>query len=363
MNNLMEHLCEWSPRKSRSISPENITGEKGKGATTPVSEGSAGYAARDLGLGWKVNPYFVMSPGETLVLGEVRGMGAIKHIWITPPAWKSDRLTWRKLILRMYWDDSDVPSVECPLGDFFASGWCVYSPLSSLAVCVNPGSAFNCYWTMPFRKGFRITLENMSAKELKIFYQINYELKEIPENAGYFHAFFNRVNPLPYKQTYPILSGVKGKGSYVGTYVAWGVNNNGWWGEGEVKFYMDGDREFPTICTTGTEDYFCGSYSFENPVTRNEYLAFSTPYAGFHQVIEPNRLYSSQFRFGMYRWHLTDSICFEEELRVELQALGWRDEGRYLPLQDDISSVAYFYLDHPSREIPKLPNVDQLEII
>ena len=162
---------------------------------------------------------------------------------------------------------------------------------------------------------------------------------------------------------YTILDGVQGKGKYVGTYMAWGVNNNGWWGEGEIKFYMDGDKEYPTICGTGTEDYFCGSYDFEDPYTHANYVPFTTPYAGLHQVITPNKLYASQFRFGMYRWHITDPIYFEKDLKVTIQALGWREGGRYLPLQDDIASVAFWYQTLPTAPFPALPDKDYLEVI
>ena len=183
---------------------------------------------------------------------------------------------WRYLILRFYWDGETTPSVEVPAGDFFASGWGGYAQISSLAVCVNPGSAFNSYWEMPFRKGFRVTAENLGDDEMTLYYQIDYALTEVPKDAAYFHAQFRRVNPLPEKEVYTILDGVRGMGHYVGTYLAWGVHSNGWWGEGEIKFYLDGDREFPTIAGTGTEDYFGGSYNFENQTTKR-YQEFTTP--------------------------------------------------------------------------------------
>lgn len=291
-----------------------------------------------------------------LTLGEIEGSGVIRPIWLTPTG------DWRSQILRIYWDGSDVSAVECPLGDFFACGWGQYAQVSSLAVCVNPGSAFNSYWEMPFRKGARFTLENRSAQRLTIYDQITYTVQPVEEDAGYFHAQFRRVNPLPYKQNYTILDGICGRGQYVGTYMAWGVNNTGWWGEGEIKFYMDGDREYPTICGTGTEDYFCGSYNFENPQT-HQYQTFMTPYSGLCQVIRPDGVYAPQTRFGLYRWHIADPVYFAEELRVTIQALGWRSGGRYLPLQDDIASVAYFYLDRPACALPPLGSPDELEII
>ena len=348
------NLSRVSHAKTRSISPENFDGAKGGGAR--ATEGTGARCARDLGKGWKLSPSVVIKPGETFVVADICGSGAIQQIWMTPAG------DWRRNILRMYWDEQAQPSVECPVGDFFASGWGSGAQLSSLAVCVNPGSAFNCYWEMPFRKHCRITMTNLSDKDMVLYYQINYTLTEVPEDCAYFHAQFRRVNPLPYKEVVTLLDGVRGQGQYVGTYLAWGVNNTGWWGEGEIKFYLDGDREDPTICGTGTEDYFCGSYNFENQET-HQYQTFTTPYAGLHQVIRPDGVYRSQTRFGMYRWHITDPIRFETDLRVTIQALGWRSGGRYLPLQDDIASVAYWYQTLPTAPFPALPDADALEVI
>ncbi len=353
LNLHLGNLHRLSKAKTRSISPENFTGEKGKGGM--AKEGTGANAARDLGQGWKVSPSVDIPKKSTFTLAEIDGPGAIQHIWLTPTG------NWRFSILRMYWDGEEEPSVECPIGDFFACGWGEYAQVNSLAVCVNPGSAFNCYWTMPFRKKCKITLENIDEKNMRLYYQIDYTLTEVPEDAAYFHAQFRRTNPLPYKEVYTILDGVKGWGHFVGTYMCWGVNNNGWWGEGEIKFYMDGDTEFPTICGTGAEDYFCGSYGFVNKET-NQYQEYSTPYAGLPQIIKPDGLYRSQQRFGLYRWHIVDPIRFEEDLRVTIQALGWQSGGRYLPLQDDISSVAYWYQQEPHAPFPELPSKDELEI-
>jgi hypothetical protein len=351
------NLHRLSDAESRSISPENFSGEKGKGGM--ATQGTGERAARDLGQGWKVSPSVRVEPKTTFTLAEIEGPGAIQSIWMTPTG------HWRFSILRMYWDDEEHPSVEAPVGDFFGSGWGEFAHLNSLAVCVNPGSAFNCYWTMPFRKKARITLENIAEEAMVVYYQINYTLTEVPEDAAYFHAQFRRTNPLPYKDVYTILDGVKGEGHYVGTYMAWGVNNNGWWGEGEIKFFMDGDTEFPTICGTGTEDYFCGSYNFEAKLDesgRRSYMAFSTPYAGLHQIIRPDGSYQANMRFGLYRWHIVDPIRFKQDLRVTIQALGWRSGGRYLPLQDDIASVAYWYQTEPHAPFPALPDKDYLEV-
>ena len=355
----MGNLAILSDAESRSICPENPTGEKGKGAMA-VPDAVKG-PARKLGRGWKVAPYVVIEPGEVKVLADITGAGAIAQIWMTPTG------PWRSSILRIYWDGSPEPSVECPVGDFFACGWNKYAQVSSLAVCVNPGSAFNCYWEMPFRKQCRITMTNTAETAMILFYQINYVLTEVPGDAAYFHAQFRRVNPLPYKQVYTILDGVAGRGHYVGTYMAWGVHNSGWWGEGEIKFFIDGDAEFPTICGTGTEDYFCGSYNFDVGKENGGYREFSTPYAGLPQVIRPDGLYASQQRFGMYRWHIADPIRFKRDLRVTIQALGWAGDPRkgaeFLPLQDDIASVAYWYQTMPAAKFPPLPSPDYLRIV
>ena len=350
----LSNLSILSNAKTRSVSPENFTGEKGRGGM--ATEGCGAYAARDLGRGWKVSPCVLISAGETFTMADIAGEGAIKHIWMT-----DDASLPRSLILRAYWDGSDIPSIEVPIGDFFACpDFKEYRQLTSLAVCVNPSRGFNCYWEMPFKKGFRFTLENRAKTDIHVYYQIDYILTELPPDTAYFHAQFRRTNPLPYKQDYTILDNIKGKGTYVGTFLYWGVNNNGWWGEGEIKFFLDGDKEFPTICGTGTEDYFCGAYDFDYDGKYNE---FCTPYSGLSKVTQNDALYNCQRRFSMYRWHINDPIYFDEDIRVTIQALGWRSEGRYLPLQDDIASVAYWYQDSICDSFPELPDRDYLEII
>lgn len=355
----MGNLYRLSNAQTRSISPENFTGEKGKGGMARPEDqnkpntANASGAARDLGQGWKVNPYIRIQPGETFTMAEIEGPGAIQHIWMTPTG------NWRFSILRIYWDDETEPSVECPVGDFFGMGWGEYAPLNSLAVCVNPGSAFNCYWTMPFRKKCRITMENINDKDpMTLYYQIDYTLTEVPADAAYFHAQFRRTNP-NVTSDYTIVDNIRGKGHFVGVYMAWGVNNNGWWGEGEIKFFIDGDTKFPTICGTGTEDYFCGSYNFDRG---GQYKEFCTPYAGLHQVIRPDGTYRSQQRFGLYRWHIMDPVRFEKELKITIQDLGWRHGGRYLPQQSDIASVCFWYQADPHAKFPKLPGWQQLEV-
>jgi hypothetical protein len=353
LNLNLGNLFRVSSAQSRSISPENFTGEKGKGGM--ATDGTGQGPARDLGQGWKVSPSVQIKAGSTFTLADIDGPGVIQQIWMTPSS------NWRHSIVRFYWDDEADPSIECPIGDFFACGWGKYCQINSLAVCVNPGSAFNCYWQMPFRKKARITMENIGDEDMVLYYQINYTLASIPADSAYLHAQFRRINPLPEKSVYTILDDVSGRGQYVGTYMAWEARSPGWWGEGEIKFYIDGDQDWPTICGTGTEDYFCGSYGFVNPETK-KYQTFSTPYAGLVQIIPPDTDFIPPQRFGLYRWHITDPVRFEKDLRVTIQALGWKKDRTYLPLQDDIASVAFWYQTEPHQRFPEFPDKNALSI-
>jgi hypothetical protein len=345
------NIFQLSEAKTRSIGPENPTGEPGKGGMATLENGSARGAAAELGQGWKVNPFVVIEPGQTFTMALVTGPGEIQHIWMTPTG------NWRFSIFRIYWDEEKDPSIETPVGDFFGMGWGKYAPLNSLPVTVNPGSAFNSYWPMPFRKSCRITMQNINTEKMYLYYQIDYTLTEVPENAAYLHAQFRRKNGVE-NGIYTLADSIEGRGQYVGTYLAWGTRNNGWWGEGEIKFYMDGDTQFPTINGTGTEDYFCGSYDFE---TNSKYTEFSTAYSGLPQVIRPDGLYNSQQRFGMYRWHIMDPIRFEKNLKVTIQDLGWKSNGKYLLQKSDISSLVLWYQTEPHHPFPKLPSKDELE--
>ena len=346
------------PYLSRSISAENFTGEKGKGGM--ATDGCTADAARNLGHGWKLSPCIRIKPGETATIAEISGSGMIRHIWMT-----GYNINWRLGILRFYWEDSKVPSVECPIGDFFGSAEVdKLNPYGSLMTCVNPKNGLNCYWEMPFRKKCCITFENKSEKEMTLFYQVDYLLGEVPENAGYFHAQFRRENPVQKKQVYTIVDDIRGKGQFVGLYMYWTVHSNDWWGEGEIKFYMDGDKEYPTICGTGTEDYFCGGDGFLSQDNKT-YVEYATPYAGFLKTNPDGCLFPQQ-RFSMYRWHVTDPIYFEKDLKITIQDLGWASTDRsagYAALQDDISSVCFWYQMTPAERMHTLPDADDLVII
>jgi hypothetical protein len=329
--------------RTRSISAENPTGEKGKGGMAvpnpaePKPAASA-RAADDLGQGWKVRPFIRLNARETAVLMDVAGPGIIQHIWMV------EGLN-RGLVIRFYWDGEETPSVEAPVLDFFAVGHGRFAPVNSLAVVVNPANAMNCFWPMPFRTRARITLSNETAEDVQLVaYQITYVETEVPAAAGTFHAQYRRSSTAE-RNPYTILDGVKGRGRYVGTFLAWTQMEKGWFGEGEIKFYLDGDDRFPTICGTGTEDYFLGSYGFPK--------SFTTAYSGTvlpaSDGAEPPNFWS------LYRWHIQDPINFEENLRVTIQALGLGPDGKYKKMADDIASVAYWYQAEPHAPFPKLP--------
>lgn len=349
---MLEELARLTGARSRSISPENVDGGAGGGGRAVTGTGSA--AARDLGVGWKVSPSVEVAPGETRDIAVIGEPGQINHIWLT-----THPSNWRSLVLRAYWDADGDPAIEVPVGDFFANGWCRFAQVSSLPVASNPHGGFNAYWPMPFRAGARLTIENLGAAAATVYYSVDYEVGRPVSGRGYLHAQFRRSNPLPARTNHVLVDGVQGQGHYVGTYLAWGVNSPGWWGEGEFKFYLDGDVEYPTICGTGTEDYFGGAWNFDVP--GRGYVEFSTPFLGMPQVLRPDGLYESQQRFGLYRWHVADPIRFDDALRVEVQALGWMSGGRYRPLSDDIASTALFYLDRTSTNRPALPSADDLE--
>ena len=329
-------LNDW---ESRSASAENPTGERGQGGRATIGTGAE--PGRDLGQGWKVSPSLKVQSGETIVLADIAGPGALQHIWLSM---RPDR--WRSLVLRFTWDDASKPAMEAPLGDFFCLGWDTYTPLTSRYVVVAPYCGLNSYWPMPFRRRALVTLENIGPEDGVVYYYIDYGLGEVPEEAAYFHGFWHRSNPVDDSHVHTVLPRTEDDGSYVGTFLAFGSNYPGWWGEGEMKFYIDADEDFPTICGTGTEDYFGGAWNFD--VQGEGYTTFCAPYCGLHQVIRPDGLYKSQQRFGMYRWHEGDAVRFRTSLKVTLQDLGWRPDGRYRLRNDDMATLALWYGRDPA---------------
>ncbi len=367
--------------QSRSVSAENPTGAKGAGGAAETGVALRPSLNGGLGKGWKVNPCVKIQPGAVFTLADLAGSGLLTHLWMTVNAKFN-----RALILRMYWDGETEPSVEVPLGDFFCSGYRAVCLNNSANVTVAPANGLNAYFQMPFRRRAVVTVENCAPCEVMLFYQIDYRLQDIEPDAAYFHASFRRANPTAYKKPFVLVDGIAGRGHYIGTYLAWRTNNRRWWGEGEIKFYLDGD-EYPTICGTGTEDYFGGAWNFEYP--KGRHCDYSSPYLGFYQAnrrrpltklgffwhknIGGRRIYQKGGRFGLYRWHNLDPVLFERDLRVEIQDLGigfsnaadrkknqadgvyddlkgWRVIGKYLGYnaqQSDIAATCYWYQTEP----------------
>lgn len=354
-------LDRLSNARTRLITAENVYGEKGMGGMAELSEtpqtevvrigqkwDGPNRCARELGQKWKVRPCITLPAESVTTIMDVGGPGYIQHIWIT-----LSETRYRDQIIRVYWDGESSPSIEAPVGDLFCCGFNARAKICALPINVNPSGGFNSYFPMPFRKHARITVENRHTEPLSgFFYAVTYAETPVPHDAAYFHAQFRRTNPLPYGEDYTILDGVSGRGHFVGAYMAWQQNNTGWWGEGEIKFFIDGDTEFPTLCGTGTEDYFGGAWGFGD--------TFTAPFLGYPYGDFSGRVGS---RHGLYRFHVMDPIRFGLDLRVTMQAIGWRSEGRYLPLQDDISSVAYWYQTEPHVDFPALGDRNALEVI
>ena len=354
----LSNLALAKHRKSRAINAENPKGEKGKG----------GMAASDLGPSRKGSPCLRdIASGQTVTLAEIDGPGAINHIWITVDAKTTDAdcFVLRDLVLRMYWDDEEEPSVESPLGDFFCCGFGRECNVNSMPIAVVPSRGLNCYFQMPFRKKARITLENQHVNPIPaFFYQVDYCLYDegLPEDIAYFHAQWRREKITQLQKDYVILDNVKGKGHYIGTYMALTTLERYWWGEGEVKFYIDGDEEYPTICGTGTEDYFGGSWSFAKQVDgKTVEQNYCTPYLGYPYYSSHDELIHNFYHNddvmpmrGFYRWHIQDPICFDEDLKVTIQQIGVGYRGLF-ERQDDVASVAYWYQAEPHNSFPELP--------
>jgi hypothetical protein len=344
--------------RSRSVNQENPTGRKGGGGTT----------AGALGPSRKGSPCIPAIPqGQTATLAAIEGPGIINHIWITvTDRTDAGRYVLRDLVLRMYWDGEAAPSVETPLGDFFLNGFARGYPINSQPIVVNPKRGMNCFFPMPFSKGAKITVENQHGGDVPgLFYQIDYvELDEPLENTGTFHAQWRREYTTELLRDFVVLDGVEGKGQYVGTFLAFQTLERGWWGEGEMKFYLDGDREYPTICGTGTEDYFGGAWSFggEDAEGNMREQTFSTPYMGYPFYARDTGIRNEFFMSdcppmrALYRFHIPDPILFDRDLKVTLQQIGG-DERGLRERQDDISAVAYWYQREPHKPFKPFPGV------
>lgn len=343
--------------KTRSISAENPTGEKGRGALAkPGDDPWCTDAASDLGRGWKVRPCLRhLEPGQSVVLADIEGPGVVRHIWCTVLAEVHRTLAWE-----VTYDDAPEPSIRTPLGDFFANGIDGRALVASQPVAVNPKGGMNSYWPMPFRKRLRLAVRNDGPKTIpEFFYQVTYTLEDVEAEAGYLHASWARSLTTRENPQHLILDRVRGRGHYAGTYLVWNQLSNGWWGEGEVKFFIDGDADdAPTICGTGTEDYFGGAWGFVMDHERDmRPTTYTTAYLGYPQAVyDPTNKAGARIpSHGLYRWHLPDPVHFEQDLRVSIQALGWWPNGRFQPLTDDLASTAFYYLSEPIAANPLPP--------
>jgi hypothetical protein len=349
--------------ETRWASPENPRGERGKGA-----------AANG---GRKGSAFWPLKAGETRTLAEVKGRsGVVRRIWMTIND-RSPRML-RGIRLEMYWDGASAPAVSVPVGDFFGTGLGRVVPFESEFFSSPEGRSFNASVPMPFRSGMRIVLINESgADQPQVFYDVDYTLGDtLPKDALYFHAVFRRESPTRLQQDYEILPRLNGRGRYLGTNVGVIVDGQrygaSWWGEGEVKIYLDGDRDLPTLSGTGTEDYIGTGYGQG---------AYSHRYQGA-PIADHDRQ-----RYAFYRYHVRDPVYFRQDIRVTLQQIGfiWSNDGKpEKPLvppiykagpgleeldltklqqanlferSDDFSSVAYFYLDRPANGLPPIPPV------
>ena len=356
-HNILADLALQKEGRSRSINAENPNGGKGCG----------GIAGSNLGESRKGSPCIpVIKSGENKLLADIKGPAIIEHIWMTVTNKISDKncFVLRDLILRMYWEDEDKPSIECPLGDFFCNGFAVSYCVNSLPIVVNPTRGFNSYFQMPFNKRARIYIENQGNDDIpSFFYQIDYcEYDNDFSDIAYLHATWRRQKITNKTKDYVILDNVRGKGHYVGTFIALSSMERYWWGEGEMKFYLDGDQKYPTICGTGTEDYFGGAWSFgeSNNGIMNE-KTYQTPFLGYPFLSRTDESVHNDYHMNdcptmhaLYRFHILDAIRFEQDIKVTLQQIGSCHRGLF-ERQDDVSSVAYWYQNEPHILYSELP--------
>jgi hypothetical protein len=312
---------------SRSISFENPTGAPGEG----------GKAASNLGVGRKGKPAITLKAGQDVQLCDIKGPGTIRHIWMTT---SNDPNNLRSLVIRARWDGQEHPSIECPIGDFMGFAHGKVMPYFSAVHSLGKNAGMNIWLPMPFTKRAKITLANEGKKDVPLFYQIDYTIADRhPHEVGRLHVLFRRENPTTMKKDFVLLPQRKNKGRYIGALI--GIRNlhpGQWWGEGEIKIYMDGDTDFPTICGTGSEDYVCLSYGMQQ-----------TPYLYNGCNLNQNNFVS------MYRWHLPDPIWWQKECRITIQQIAWKNG--LAETEDDWSAATFWYEPIPSEPLPEMPDV------
>ena len=356
--------------KSRWASPENVYGQKGKG-------GKAAF-------GRKGSASFHIRPGRTITLAEVSCQsGVIRRIWMT--LHDLSPIALKRMRISFYWDGCETPAADVPLGDFFCMGLGRMTSFDSELFSSPEGRSFQCFIPMPFREGMRITLSNDgSTTAIMCYYDINYTIgDDIGEDSGYFHSWYNQELPTKLLKDYTILPKTSGSGRFLGASFGVAMEEGkyakSWGGEGEVKFYLDGDAINPTLCGTGTEDYIGTGWCQG---------VFSNRYSGCTVADE------EKMQLCFYRFHIVDPIYFENDIRVTIQQIGsWNPvlkqffkendseiyragtqtcsppeqanfEDEKLPYfdlferSDNWSSCCYFYLDKPEHDLPPLPNLN-----
>lgn len=308
--------------ESRSISAENPDGKKGAG----------GRYRSSLGFGRKGRPAISLNAGDSVTIGEINEPGCIRHIWMTCLGSPSFL---RGVIIRIYWDGTSHPSVECPIGDFFGVAHGRRVPYTSLMTSMTEGRGLNSWIPMPFEKA-RVIITNESPESNILFYQIDYTIGDIVTAKGRFCCTFRRENPTRPQHDFTILERVEGAGRFLGCVVGVRALTDGWWGEGEVKFYIDGDNQFPTICGTGTEDYILTGWGMES-----------------HSNLFQGCPLRTKDLTSFYRWHILDPIFFQKDLRVTIQQIGANKQMKMVERKDDWSAAAFFYL----QKVKKLPAI------
>ena len=299
-----------------------------------------------------------IQPGDTAVIFDVEGPGVINHIWLTfndaRPNWleKGGSATPAELVIRMYWDDATDPAVEAPLGDFFGAGFGIRNEIRSLPVLVESGDGYNCYWPMPFHKAAKITVTNDGIKAARSFYyHIDYtECTRLPKNTAYFCAQYRQEFPQQMGRDY-LIADIKGRGHYVGTVMSARARSPYWFGEGDAKYYIDGEQE-PSAWGTGTEDYFLCAWGL------NECLF---PYFGCTYMSATEE--DPGVKYTLYRWHVQDPVRFTSSFRFEIEHTGWisADEtatGKvdgHVEREDDMATVAFWYQQGQPRRFATLP--------
>lgn len=365
---------------TRWISPENPDGEKGSGGST--NQGAKG------------NAFYIVQPGESQTLLDVKGAGIINRMWFSGSI-AVNALQRRAVRIDMFWDGSQKPAVSAPIGDFFGLGLGLTATFDNELFSSPEARSFNFTIPMPFRKSALITITNESEEEVWIWYDINYlQVRELPNDVLYFHAFWNRNLKTTLGEDYVILPNVEGRGRYIGTNIGVigdSVYQGTWFGEGEVKIFLDGDKEMPTLVGTGTEDYIGTGWG------QGE---FSSRYFGAPVSDDNHDIYA------FYRYHIQDPVYFHTSCKVTIQQIGNADKIKIAEIKkkgteispvwflgtedgktiqrrlldeknppqiededfpvtstnfyrsDDVSATAYFYLDRPDNKLPDLPGLE-----